>query len=549
MIQALQRAHAAWARKAGALPARKVIWGLAAVFCVWVLLDVLALQLTGGVARSTFDAMVRARVLVDKPDPRVLIIDIDEPSLKRMAPEFGRWPWPRDTLATVLDYLEQQQPAAIVWDIVFSDADRISPGGDAAFDSAVQRSRHSHFSVARLSHDTDAQSEISRAALPTLWASAAPSAAAKQSATVAVIPPALSAVAASRLGYNNGYVDADGVLRRYRSFETLADGSSIQSIPMSVLAALRPDAYQQALAAMPAAGDTGGALIAWRRAPSAYPRVSFADVFEAAEGGKPTAAVPSFAGKILIIGSAAASLHDIHPTPLGATHPGVDALATVLDNTVNQRHIRELPRWLNALLAVALCLGLAAWVQHRKIASLTVPTLVLPAGLMFVSYLTLNGAPVFVDLQLSAALALVFLALLRYWNQLRRKYWCTPPEGAGLALWELRRSSPWLEVPLDHLIDLVEKHAPDCRVVVPDLFVGAFQELRWPELGCNAALVGPHDTLQRKLPDLARAVQRVATGQGSLLSLEGTHNRQTIAHAALRVWSAHDTTDSGGEPT
>ena len=31
----------------------------------------------------------------------------------RMADEFGRWPWPRDTLATVLDYIERQKPQAV----------------------------------------------------------------------------------------------------------------------------------------------------------------------------------------------------------------------------------------------------------------------------------------------------------------------------------------------------------------------------------------------------------------------------------------------------
>lgn len=545
MIASLQRIHAAWARWAGALPARKVIWGLTAVFCLWVLLDVLVLQLTGGVARSTFDAMVRARVLVAQPDPRVIIIDIDEPSLKRMSGEFGRWPWPRDTLATVLNYLEQQKPAAIVWDILFSDADRISPGGDAAFDAAARQSGHSHFSVARLSDATDAKSAITRSALPGLWADAPASAA--LGAAVAVIPPALPAIAASRLGYNNGYVDADGVLRRYRPLETLADHSRIQSIPMSVLAQVQPQAYAQALAAGEAPDDKAGELIAWRRHPLAYPRVAFADVFEAADGGQPQAGLPDFGGKVIVIGSTASSLHDIHPTPLGATHPGVDALATVLDNTINQRHIRELPRWLDAVVAVALCLGLAYWVQRKKIASLAVLTLALPVCLLFVSYLTLNGAPVFVDLQLSAALALLFLALLRYWNQLRRKHWCTPPRSTTLGLLPLRRSSPWLEVPLDHLIDLVERHAPDCRIVVPDVHLGVFQELRWPELSCHAALVGPLFALQQNEHALTKVLQGLAA-PGAVHPLPEPHDRAQLAAQALHLWALPANPDSGEKP-
>ena len=537
MFAIVQRAYAAWVRKAGALPARKVIWGLACVFCVWVLLDVLVLKLTGGISHATFDAMVRARLVVAAPDPRLIIVDIDEPSLKRMSVEFGRWPWPRDTLATVLDNLEQQKPTAIVWDILFSDADRISPGGDAALDAAARRSSHSHFSVTRLSDRTDDQSAITSAVLPGLWVDGG-AVAPKQTATVAVIPPALPSVAASRLGYNNGYVDADGVLRRYRAFETLADQSRIQSVSMSVLAAVNPQAYAQARARLPAAGLPMDELIAWRSHPQAYPRVSFADVFEVSDGGKPASKLPSFAGKIIVIGSTAASLHDVHPTSLAATHAGVDVLATVLDNAINQRHIRELPLWLDAAIAIALCLGLAFWVQRKKIASLALVTLALPVGLLMVSYITLNGAPVFVDLQLSAALALLFLALLRYWNQLRRKYWCEPPAQAqAWGMLAIRRNRPWLEAPLDQLIDHVEKHAPDCRLIVPDLNLGVLQELRWPELGRHAALVGPLETLQAKQQILARAVQRLGVASNSIHALPEVADRQAIAEAAMRCWA------------
>lgn len=117
------------ARHLGALPARRVTWGLVGVFSLWALLDVFVFKLSGGLGKASYDAMVRARFFAARADPRIVIIDIDEATLARMAREFGRWPWPRDTLATVLDHVERQQPVAIVWDILFSDADRLSPGG------------------------------------------------------------------------------------------------------------------------------------------------------------------------------------------------------------------------------------------------------------------------------------------------------------------------------------------------------------------------------------------------------------------------------------
>lgn len=148
---------------------RSVHGVLVLLFSAWVIVDVLFLGVTGGLAQSTYDGMVRGRLTAAPHDPRIVIVDIDEAALARMAPEFGRWPWPRDTLATVLDHVESQQPQAVVWDIVFSDVDRLSPGGDAAFDEAARRSTHSHFSVVRLPKANDDKSQVTQKNLPTLW--------------------------------------------------------------------------------------------------------------------------------------------------------------------------------------------------------------------------------------------------------------------------------------------------------------------------------------------------------------------------------------------
>ena len=545
MNDASPRWHERQLQRVGAWPARRVTWGLVLLFAVWVLLDVFVLKLTGGLANSTFDAMVRARVVVAAPDPRIVIIDIDEASLARMGPEFGRWPWPRDTLATVLEHIEAQQPAAVVWDILFSDADRMSPGGDAAFNEATKRSAHSHFSVVRLPQANDASSQITQAVLPGLWL--APGA--KPSGpvtTVALIPPALPDVASGRLGFNNGYVDADGVLRRYRYLESLPDGSALKSLPFSVLGAIDKVAAQAYQAGIRGRLESKNELIAWRRHADDYPHVSFADVFAQAEGGKPLTAVPGFAGKVVIIGATAPSLHDIHPTPLSNMQAGVDSLATVLDNMLNQRHIAELPRWLQALLAIGLCIGLALWVQFKSVSSLAPALLALPVALLGVSYLSLNGLPVFLDLNLAAGLALVFLAVLRFWNTLRRNYWCTPPSSStqGLAIWPWMRSEAWLEGDLDRLIDVVERHAPDCRVMVCDATVTWPATLRWPELARCAAVVGPLASLLAARSTLAPALRLLASRSGEPTLVKGLADRDNLVRNVYSAWSALQMTDA-----
>ena len=516
----------------GALPARRVTWGLVLVFSAWVLLDVLVFHLTSGMARSSFDAMVRARVVVAAADPRIVIVDIDEATLARMAPEFGRWPWPRDTLATVLDYIEKQQPAAIAWDVIFSDADHLSPGGDAAFNAAVARSLHSHFAVVRLPGANDASSALTRTQLPGLWSGPA----SQGTSTVALIAPVLPAVAAARMGFNNGYPDADGVLRRYRYRETLSDGSQIQSLAAAVAASLIPPGNDEARHARFDKDE----LIAWRKAPEAYPRINFADLFAQADGGKPLSPVPSLAGKVVLIGATAASLHDIHPTPLSPLQAGVDSLATAIDNAINQRVLHELPRWLQAALAIALCVGLALWVQFKSIDSLAPALVALPLALLGLGYLSLNGAPIFLDLHLAAALALLFLAVLRYWNGLRQQFWRKPflDTGVPMALWPIQGVQPWVGAPLDRLIDALEIHAPCCRVVVADAGVTWPGRLLWPELVCHAAVVGPAEQLHssRTVIEVRMGPQLQVNSGVHVLAVDSMA-RDKLVQACLAAWA------------
>lgn len=54
--------------------------------------------------------------------PPVAVVDIDEASIARL----GQWPWPRDVIARMVDRLAAAGVAAIGFDIVFSEPDRLS---------------------------------------------------------------------------------------------------------------------------------------------------------------------------------------------------------------------------------------------------------------------------------------------------------------------------------------------------------------------------------------------------------------------------------------
>ena len=71
-----------------------------------------------------FDAYQRLEPREPVGQP-IRIIDIDEQSIA----ELGQWPWPRTTLAAMVDRMAELGAAAIAMDIVFSEPDRTGPEG------------------------------------------------------------------------------------------------------------------------------------------------------------------------------------------------------------------------------------------------------------------------------------------------------------------------------------------------------------------------------------------------------------------------------------
>ncbi len=53
----------------------------------------------------------------------IVIVEIDEKSLRMLQPNAGRWPWPRVVHAMLVDYLSRAPAKVIAYDIVFSEAD------------------------------------------------------------------------------------------------------------------------------------------------------------------------------------------------------------------------------------------------------------------------------------------------------------------------------------------------------------------------------------------------------------------------------------------
>ena len=109
-----------------------------------------------------FDSYQRAapRAYEDAP---VRIVDIDDESIRRL----GQWPWPRTDIARLIDRLGQAGASVVVFDVVFSEPDRTSPGQLA---SRLESSGADRAVIGRLRGlpDNDATLAQSIASVPTV---------------------------------------------------------------------------------------------------------------------------------------------------------------------------------------------------------------------------------------------------------------------------------------------------------------------------------------------------------------------------------------------
>jgi len=306
---------------------------LSALLTVFVLVDASLLHIGENMRDKAFDLMVKNRIMVPKPDPDIVIVDINEASLSAMAGEYGRWPWPRQVLGEFLENIEAQQPKAVVFDILFSDADVYNPDSDAYFNEVIAGTENTFFPMLRLAQESDHLSSITPDMIPGIqYVQPEDGATAKQKQPIAIVLPHFEAALNTKhLGTHNIYPDKDGIVREYRLWHD-ENGWILPSLPLAVgnFAPVIPSSPAQNI------------LINWRGKPFTYHYVTFSDVYADMASKVKKRPADEFKNKIVIIGSTAPSLFDLKATAMAKAHPGVEILATAIDNV---RHNDDLKVW------------------------------------------------------------------------------------------------------------------------------------------------------------------------------------------------------------
>ncbi len=336
------------------------------------LLDPLPLQMA---RNGLFDQLQRWQPRPYSPAP-VRIIDIDDESLQRL----GQWPWSRTRIAELTTRLQAEQPAAIVFDVLFAEPDRTSPTAMLKLwpatpalrqqlqalpdpDAVLAQALGSGRVVLGLALERREQPGVLPALKARYVATGEPAQAYVPAFSGAINPLPELAAAASGLGAIVFLPDADGVVRRVPLLMRVGD-------------TLVPSLAAEALRVAQGAKNFGTTTVAQAGVGLAELRIGRQSVPTTPQGevwvhySEPVAQryIPAWqvlagevtaselAGQILLVGSSAQGLLDLRFSPLGGALPGVEVHAQALEQLLTGGGL-VYPAWANALALLLALLG------------------------------------------------------------------------------------------------------------------------------------------------------------------------------------------------
>ncbi len=240
----------------------------------------------------------------------IAVIAIDDKSIA----ELGRYPWPRHQYARLLEKLKEAQARAVLFDAFFPEREDLV--NDQSFAAAMKKS--GNVVLAELyEYDRAGQVKGVTRSLPEFGR------------------------AASGSGQINLFPDDDGVNRRVPLLIE-EDGKLQPSLGMAAAMQVlgekefTVEAFEVRLGARRIPVDEQYAMwINYTGPPGGYPRYAFTDVVN---GRVPAAALK---GKVLFVGATALGVYDMRVTPFHGNTPGVEIHATVADNIISGRFIRQ----------------------------------------------------------------------------------------------------------------------------------------------------------------------------------------------------------------
>ena len=316
----------------------------------------------------------------------VVIVAIDDLSLAWTGLQ---WPWPRATLAEIVDTLNEAGARLVGMDIFLFEASA-DPSGDEALARALTESESS-VAVMQIFRDPSQPGSV----------------------TLNLPRPILSSI--DGMGITSLERDEDAITRSLQAYDYFGEdiyynwAFELARLSLGVEPPSNPSSTALTFNGQRVPLQQSDLIVNLAGPAGTYPTYSVTALME----GDVLAQNPeAFRDKIVLIGATTITLQDLYPTPFSSRilTPGVEIVANAVDMLITGNYLRESPPWVN-LLAILAAAVLAAIISRSERPSLTLIFLGLAMGMYALAgYLVFRHARLY--LPMIGPQAMLFLGVL-----------------------------------------------------------------------------------------------------------------------------------------
>lgn len=377
----------------------------------------------------TFDYRQSLQVVHKRPIPNkdIVVLAIDDASLESLWEKYGEWPVPRNVYGNVINYLEQQKPQAIIFDLMFIKSMRNSLDADKYLASSMNKFSNVYTAMNFDNQTTDVRLPMTLPNRLAINLENDSNINFAEKYEFSNCRPILSELMNGKVnvGMTNILRNSDGIIRnvapimqyqnKYYPYLTFKAGADyLAEKPVKDFTIDKNGNLSVAGTKIPLTKN-GEAILNWYGVSGTHTIVPMYKVISAMEGKSQIDF--DFRDKIIIIGTTAMSLHDTKSVPVQeGVYPGVEVHATFFNNMLDNNFIHKTETLVNILIIAGVVAIVGAIVMLSTSTLFAVlSTSLFAIAYLFVSYYAMELYNLWIPIVLPiisimAAFALSFLA-------------------------------------------------------------------------------------------------------------------------------------------
>ena len=315
----------------------------------------------------TFDYRQSLQVIHKRPLPNkdIVVLAVDDASLESLWDKYGEWPMPRNIYADMINYLEQQKPQAIIFDLMFIKSMRTTKDADKYLADTMNKYSNVYTAMNFDNQPTDVRLPADLPDRVAVNIDNKSSVNFENKYKFTNCRTILSELLNGRvnIGMTNVMRNSDGIIRniapimvykdKYYPYLTFKAGADYIAQNQETSFTIDKNSNLCILDSKIPLTKDGEAILNWYGPSGTHTIIPMYKVIRAMENGEKLADF-DFRDKIIIIGTTAMSLHDTKSVPVQeGVYPGVEVHATFFNNMLDNNFIHKTDAVINIIILTA----------------------------------------------------------------------------------------------------------------------------------------------------------------------------------------------------